>query len=208
MAIPVEPAQTTTDDATVTITLLDVNEAPDVRCRASGRVPTQAHDDPGRILKGWRPTDLRKALALTTMWTAPYTVSTYTVSDPEGVVISDGKWSLSGDDAARFQLTGSTGQCTRTLEFREKADFENANGRRTMDNVYEVTVVASDGVEMAERAVTVKITDSDEAGMITLSSENPVTGTADNGHPGRLGRRRHQPRYGQWYALTDAQVAE
>ena len=36
---------------------------------------------------------------------------------------SDGKWSLSGDDAARFQLTGADDN-VRTLEFREKADFE------------------------------------------------------------------------------------
>ena len=32
------------------------------------------------------------------------------------------------------------------------------------------------GPTMSERAVTVKITDSDEEGMITLSTVNPVTG--------------------------------
>ena len=109
------------------------------------------------------------------MWTAPYTVATYTVSDPEGVVINAGKWSLAGDDAALFKLTGATDN-VRTLEFMDKADFEMPMDS-DKDNIYEVTVVASDGVEMAERAVTVKITDSDEAGMIMLSSENPVTGT-------------------------------
>ena len=45
------------------------------------------------------------------------------------------------------------------------------------DNIYEVTVVASDVEEMAEQTVTVKIIDRDEAGKIMLSSENPVTGT-------------------------------
>ena len=40
-----------------------------------------------------------------------------------------------------------------------------------------MTVVASDVEETAERDVTVKITDSNEAGMITLSTLNPVTGT-------------------------------
>ena len=49
----------------------------------------------------------------------------------------------------------------------------DANG----DNIYEVTVVASDVEQMAKRAVSVKITDSDEAGTIRLSSENPEAGT-------------------------------
>ena len=65
----------------------------------------------------------------------------------------------------------------KTLGFREKADFENP-GDRNGDNVYEVTVVASDVEKMAERDVTVKITDSNEVRMITLSTLNPVTGTA------------------------------
>ena len=102
-------------------------------------------------------------------------VSTYTVADPEGVVITGDKWSLAGADSALFKLTG-TDDNVRTLEFKERADFENP-ADRDRDNIYEVTVVASDGEEMAERAVTVKIVDRDEAGKITLSSENPVTGT-------------------------------
>ena len=75
------------------------------------------------------------------------------------------------------------------------------------DNIYEVTVVASDGQEMAKRAVTVKITDSDEAGMITLSSENPVTGTPitatledSDGDVMNIGW--------QWYLLDDTQAAD
>ena len=156
-------------DATVTITLLDVNEAPDFVV-AEGDVGDIPQNTEGMAAD--RP---EEGVGAENMWTAPYTVSTYTVSDPEGVVINDGKWSLAGDDAARFQLTGAT-ENVRTLEFREKADFEMPMDA-DKDNIYEVTVVASDGVKMAERAVTVKITDSDEAGMITLSSENPVTGT-------------------------------
>ena len=152
-------------DATVTITLLDVNEAP-----TFGTVDTAA--TPPENIRGMAADKAEEGVDNT--WDA--TVSSYTVSDPEGVVINGDKWSLAGDDAARFQLTGSTDN-VRTLEFREKADFEMPTDADT-DNIYKVTVVASDGEEMAERAVTVKITDSDEAGMITLSSENPVTGTA------------------------------
>ena len=101
--------------------------------------------------------------------------------DPEGVVINGDKWSLKGDDAALFKLTGTMNN-QRTLEFREKADFENP-GDRNRDNVYEVTVVASDVEETAERDVTVKVTDSNEVGMITLSTLNPVTGTEVTANP-------------------------
>ena len=154
-------------DATVTITLLDVNEAPTFGAVSATATP------PENIL-GMAADRPEEGVGNT--WTAPYTVSTYTATDPEGVVLGAGKWSLSGDDAALFQLTGAA-DGTRMLEFREKADFEMPKDAGT-NNIYEVTVVASDGEEMAERAVTVKITDSDEAGMITLLSENPVTGTA------------------------------
>ena len=134
-------------------------------------------------------------------WTAPYTVSSYTVTDEEEVVINEGKWSLTGDDAAKFQLAG-TDDNERTLEFIDKPDFENP-GDRNRDNVYQVTVVASDGQKQATRAVTVKITDSDEVGMITLDPENPVAGTAvtatledSDGDVINVGWT--------WYALTDA----
>ena len=151
-------------DATVTITLLDVNEAPDF----AGEDRTA---DSMANLMGMAPD--RGEEGVDVPWTAA--VSTYMVTDPEGVQINAGKWSLSGDDAAKFKLTGTTAD-NRTLEFREKADFEMP-GDKDKDNIYEVTVVASDGSEDAMRAVTVKITDSDEAGKITLSSENPVAGT-------------------------------
>ena len=81
----------------------------------------------------------------------------------------------------------------RTLEFREKADFENP-GDSNGDNIYEVTVVASDGTNQAERSVTVKITDSDEAGTITLSDAESGDRQCSNCHPYRLGRPGHQCR--------------
>ena len=188
-------------DATVTITLLDVNEKPDFNA-ASGDFASDAILDNIKGMAADRP---EEGVGDDNMWTAPYMVSTYTVSDPEGVVINDGKWTLSGDDAARFQLTGITDN-VRTLEFREKADFEMPMDADE-NNVYEVTVVASDGVKMAERAVTVKITDSDEAGMIMLSSENPVTGTPMTATLEDSDGDVFNVAW-EWHALTDAQVAD
>ena len=184
------------EDLTVTIRLLNVNEPPvwstvDITIGPDTITPA---NDMGILQKNEEGVD--------EAWVA--IVSTYRVADPEGVEVNEGKWSLSGDDAAKFELTGTTANF-RTLEFREKADFENP-GDQNRDNIYQVTVVASDGTNQAERSVTVKIIDSDEAGIITLSQENPVTGSAvtatltdSDGDVINVGWR--------WYALTTAQVA-
>ena len=49
-------------------------------------------------------------------------------------------------------------------------------GDRNTDNVYEVTVRASDGTLNADRMVTVKVTDVTESGTVTLSSEEALVG--------------------------------
>ena len=186
----------TSDDATVTITLLNVNDAP-----AFAAVAADA--DPPDNIEGMAADKNEEGVGTANAWSA--VVSAYTVADPEGVDIGEGKWSLEGTDAALFKLTGTTDN-SRTLEFIDKADFEMPMDS-DRDNIYEVTVVASDGQEMAKRAVTVKITDSDEAGMITLSSENPVTGTPitatledSDGDVMNIGW--------QWYLLDDTQAAD
>ena len=48
----------------------------------------------------------------------------------------------------------------------------DANG----DNIYEVTVVASDGVNTVMKSLTVKVTDVDEGGKIALSSQDALIG--------------------------------
>ena len=49
-------------------------------------------------------------------------------------------------------------------------------GDANSDNIYKVTVVASDGVNTATRSVTVKVTDADEGGKVTLSSQDALIG--------------------------------
>ena len=49
-------------------------------------------------------------------------------------------------------------------------------GDQNGDNVYEVTVRASDGVLYADRMVTVKVTDADELGEVELSSQDAMIG--------------------------------
>ena len=68
-----------------------------------------------------------------------------------------------GDDAGLFELAGNTGTeadatVSQVLSFKKSPDFEMPGDRNT-DNVYEVTVRASDGTLNADRMVTVKVTD-------------------------------------------------
>ena len=61
------------------------------------------------------------------------------------------------------------------LSFKAKPDFEMP-GDRNNDNIYEVTVEASDDMNTATRSVTVKVTDSDEGGKVELSSQDALIG--------------------------------
>ena len=79
---------------------------------------------------------------------------------------------MSGDDADQFKLTPPT---ANGLEFKEEPDFENP-GDMNEDNVYEVTVVASDGVERAMRDVTVKVTNMEEPGNVDVTPTQPRVG--------------------------------
>ena len=144
-----DPSGAATDlAATVTITVTAVNEKP--------------------TLVGDKAIDHREDMPVNGPSGSLYT---YTAEDPEG---SNVTLSLSGDDEGKFELTGSTAG-TRMLAFRESPDFEMP-GDMNRDNIYEVTVVASDGANTAERAVTVKVTDVEEAGEVTLSPRDALTG--------------------------------
>ena len=93
-------------------------------------------------------------------------VATYTATDVESDD-NDITWSLTGTDAASFTLNRESG----VLTFNTVPDYEDAQDADA-DNVYEVTVTATDnGVPSAssELAVTVTITNEDEAGMVTIS---------------------------------------
>ena len=81
------------------------------------------------------------------------TVATYTATDPEGVTIFT--WSLSGDDAEDFVINEGV------LTFGATPNFEDAADANT-DNVYLVTVEASDGAVKGTLDVTVTVTNVNE----------------------------------------------
>ena len=93
----------------------------------------------------------------------------YTAADPEGLTVT---WTVSGPDSGKFSI--DAGQ----LSFRASPDFE-ARADADGDNVYEVTVVASDPARNSDELdVRVTVTNATEDGTITFSSLRPKTGIA------------------------------
>ena len=142
--------------ATVTITVTDENEKP----------VFPAGQDPLNPASGAQADHAENNETLA--------IGTFTATDPEEGEIT---LSLEGADKGKFELndpdTVLAGR--KVLAFNEKPDFETP-GDSNRDNIYEVTVRASDGEMYADRKVTVKVTDSDEGGMADLSAQDALTG--------------------------------
>ena len=96
-------------------------------------------------------------------------VVTFTADDPDDTDTVD-DWSVSGPDAGDFTIVDGA------LTFRSDPNYEmpaDANG----DNVYEVTVVATDSDRnRGEKAVKVNVENVDEDGTVTLSANQARVG--------------------------------
>ena len=141
-------SSTLSDMITVTINLIDVDEPPTIAA------PTNS--------TGATAKDHLEIPASTD-------VSTYSATDPESSSIT---WSLSGADNNRFEISSGG-----VLTFESVPDFEapEDSGR---NNVYNVTVVATDDAGNTDsREVTVKVTNIEEDGTVTLSNLQPEVGT-------------------------------
>ena len=95
-------------------------------------------------------------------------LATYMEDDPETEDVST--WSITGVDAGKFNIDAGA------LTFKVKPDYEMPTDAN-MDNVYEVTVVATDangnrGMTM----VTVTVENQNEDGVVTLSKTQPRVG--------------------------------
>lgn len=80
-------------------------------------------------------------------------LATYEANDPE---MGDIFWNLSGEDAGEFYID------VGALAFRSPPDFENPSDSNA-DNLYEVTVSASDGLHTSILDVIVTVADLDES---------------------------------------------
>ena len=137
------------DTITVTITVVDVNEAPDVTAITNASVTVSVVEN----------SQIAAADA------------TYEGDDPEtsgAVNTSVLTWSVEGADADAFLISS-----TAVLTFDELPDFESP-ADADLDNVYEITVVASDDDKAAgELDVEVTVTNADEDGSVMLSQLRP-----------------------------------
>ena len=139
----------------VTITVTDVNEAPMVTGDASIDHPES--NETAATRAGRRATEV-------------YTGSDVDAADAD----ADLTWKLSGADASKFSIS-ETGD-TRTLSFKANPDYESP-GDSGGDNVYEVTLVVTDSKDNTdEQDVTVKVTNIEEDGVVTLSTLQPRVG--------------------------------
>ena len=95
-------------------------------------------------------------------------VATYIGRDPEGGAVT---WTVHGTDSAHFAISNGG-----ALSFDPVPDYEDAKDSDN-NNVYHVTVRASDVSNFNPLDVTVTVTNVEEAGTVTLSSVQPQVGT-------------------------------
>lgn len=105
------------------------------------------------------------------VWEGATSVITVTATDLDEDPIT---YSLTGTDAALFSIDPATGE----IRFLEAPDYEaptDANG----DNVYEVTVAASDGMFVTEQGLTITVNDINPAP--TFETEAAQSVSVDEG---------------------------
>ena len=149
------------DESIVTITVTDVNEDPTF----TAGVMSIDHEEGTTVLDADGSTD-------NVVEAAEYTISDQDGDDNDGNDdAANLDWELTGADGDKFELTDNG--ATRTLSFKDEPDFESPTDSGS-DNVYNVTVEVTDSDgNTAERAVTVKVTNMEEAGTVTLSTLQP-----------------------------------
>ena len=82
----------------------------------------------------------------------------------------DLSYSLSGTDAALFTIDGTTG----AVRFTASPDFENP-GDAGGDNVYDITVTATDGSNEVDRDVAITVTDVDDGTNVAPVFTSPTS---------------------------------
>ena len=134
---------TNTTTKAVAITVTNVNEAPTI---TSGAAASFAENASGTV----------------------YTVAA--TDQDAGATLT---YSLTGTDAARFNINSSTGAIT----FKSSPNYE-APTDAGANNVYDVTVRASDGTNITSKAVAITVTNVNEAPTITSAA---TASFAENG---------------------------
>ena len=91
------------------------------------------------------------------------TVAAFSATDEDGTVLA---WSLTGIDGGDFSIDRGM------LTFRRTPDYESPTDA-DLDNVYEVSVNVTDGINTTSSAIRISVTNVDEQGVVFLSSLQP-----------------------------------
>ena len=141
---------------TVTVTVTNVNETPEV--------PAGVPDEDFAEIE-WDADS------------ADLDVMTYIPRDEEISILTQLSWSLSGTDAADFQITEDSTTGHGTLSFRNRPNYEDptdrvnsAESHAADDNMYEVIVKISDGPNTRDYPLTVTVTNINETPGFTAES--------------------------------------
>ena len=140
VTIQVEDSAGNTDEETFTFTITDLNENPSITPPVTTAIT---------VVEG--TTDV---------------LTTITYTDPEGESVGGGDLTLalSGDDAALFSLNTGNGELT----FQAAPDFESPQDADS-DNVYEVSVVATDSAANTDTLwFAISVTDDNDAPVINI----------------------------------------
>ena len=164
--VPSSPA------ATVNIRATDVNEAPDVVLAPNTTEMLKVDENHALVVPDPNPGNV-----------AAIILGTYDADDQDigdGAATADSsqvKLSLEGDDADAFDLSDpSNAGDPQQLQFKKSPNFESPIDAN-QDNVYKVTVVATDKKGLTGmRALTIEVMNVDEAGDISFSSIQPGVG--------------------------------
>ena len=149
----------------VTIRVIDLDEMPEIMPDPN---QTLIKHDGGNAIERGETVDLAMPVA------------TYRITDDdEGTPVLD----VSGADAAMFTFTynavttgtDNDNDNDAVLAFKAKPDFESPEDHNT-DNIYQVTLEADDGNNTGTLDVTVKVTNDEEEGKVTLSQQQPLIG--------------------------------
>ena len=158
------------DNITITITAENVNEDPIVTGRAELSVDEGTIDitDPGAVLVY---TSLPDAPGIDDSPDPTNQQNEYVYEDPDHLD-SIARWTLEGDDAGAFDQSGRFEP--RYIQFKVAPDYENPTDANS-DNVYEVTLVATDtdplrtGAGVGKVNVWVTVTNFAEAGQVVFT---------------------------------------
>ena len=111
----------------------------------------------------------------------------FNANDPENADEAAITWSISGDDAKRFEIRKGTLPDTAPEGVDSFAALRWADGDGPSfedkdsadgDNVYKVTVTVFDGVASKSQGVSITVTNKEEAGSVTLTQRVPQQGRA------------------------------